>query len=59
MSQTLRQKIILSSTYSHNPNHFRFPRRMESFEPIEDCGKKGDRLVGYVSVILALVLVLI
>lgn len=58
MSQTLKQRMILSSGYSHNPNHFKFPRKMDSFEAIEDCGGKGDRIVGWVSVILALILVL-
>lgn len=54
MSQT-----ILSKGYSHDPNHFKFPRRLATFEPIEDCGESGDRIVGWVSVILALILVLI
>jgi hypothetical protein len=59
MSQTLKQKMILSSCYEHNPDHFKFPRRLATFEPIEDCGGRGDKLVGVVAVILALILVLL
>lgn len=59
MSQTLKQRMILGSHYSHDPRHFRFARQMDSFSPIEYCGERGDRIVGWVSVVIALLLIFI
>lgn len=58
MSQTLNQRLTLSKFYSHDPKHFRFSRSLESFQPIEDCGS-GDKWVGWVSVVIALMLIFI
>jgi len=52
MSQTIKQRVALSSLYSHDPNHFRFPRTSESYPVIEEC---GDKYVGWVSVVIAIV----
>jgi hypothetical protein len=51
--------MILSQHYNHNPNHYKFARRIDSPSPIEDCGKRGDRLVGVVSVVLGLILLVV
>jgi len=59
MSQTLKQKMTLGKGYSHDPRHFKFPRRMDNFEPIEDTGHSGDSFVGWVCAVLAVVLVLL
>jgi hypothetical protein len=57
--QTLKQRMILGKGYSHDPHHFKFPRTMANFEPIEDTGHRGDSIVGWVCVVLAVVLVLL
>ena len=59
MSQTLKQKMTLGKGYSHDPRHFKFPRRMDDFQSFEDTGHKGDSIVGWVCVVLAVVLALI
>ncbi len=59
MSQVLKHRLILGSHYSHDPRHFRFARQMDSFSPIEDCGERGDRIVGLVSVVIVLMLIFI
>ena len=47
----------IGNLYSHDPRHYWFARQMDSFSPIEDCGARGDKIVGWVSVIIAVVLV--
>ena len=53
---------MIGRHYNHDPHHFRFPRQMQNFDPIEDCGGNGkslgDRLVFWGSVVIGIIALL-